>query len=92
VIVYHRHVLEPKNDFFLCEFSVLSIDFDYGLKDVDGKIVIRFYDSCPSTNASKFFDFDTGLLWTTFDDDDNILIMSKKSFIQLTLLITKKFT
>lgn len=91
MIVHHRHILEPKSDFFLCEFSVLSIGFDYGIRDEDGKIIVRFYSACPSTGASFFFDFDTGLLWTTFNDDDNILIMSKKTYIELTLLITKKF-
>lgn len=91
MIVYHRHVLKPKSDFFLCEFSVLSTEFGYILRDVDDKIVIRFYDSCSYSDASNFFDFDTGLLWTTFNDDDNILIMSKKAHLQLTLLITKKF-
>lgn len=89
--VYHRYILEPKNDFFLCEFSLLSSDFDYGIRDEGGKIVIRFYSICSSAGASIFFDFDTGLLWTTFDDDDNILIMSKKGYLKLTLLITKKF-
>ena len=86
MIVHCRHIRPQAEDFLLCEFSVLLIDFEYVLLDVDGKIVVRFFTD------SEFFDYDTGLLWTTFDDDDNILIISKKSYLQLTLLITKKFT
>lgn len=88
MIVHTRNIRPQTKDFFLCEFIVVAINFEYALVDVDGKIIVRFYID------SEIFDYDTNLLWTTFDDDDNILFMTKmtkKSYINLTLLITKKY-
>lgn len=85
MIVHNRHIQPQTKDFFLCEFTVIAINFEYTLLDVDGKIIVRFYTD------SEFFDYDTNLLWTTFNDDDNILIMTKQSYLSLTLLITKKY-
>lgn len=94
-IKHSREILPTREDFFLVEFSCACL----GATDMvpmlcgDRAISIKFWKDGEGNGKPTIVS--TGLKWKTFDMDDNILIMVKKSGMPMlqtiTILITKKY-